>query len=167
MSESTDQILVITRHDPAIDDDIEFVNYTPSNLLNQQHRKAVNSFVNSVKRRKLKQIRPGQGRHGGTGRAGTKTSENAPSQHSHSSLVRRDGEGSQHANFGHFIGGLRTDPFNSYPVQARDPVTNAVDVCKDICDQLCNWVSSLTKTDGRLSSVGSHPYWTVLAVSGR
>ena len=167
MNESTDQLLVITRHDPAIDDDIEFVNYTPSNLLNRQHRKAVNSFVNSVKRRKLKQIRSGQGRHMETGRAGTKTSRSAPSQHGHSSLVRRDEEGLQHADIGYSIGGLRTDPFNSYPVQARDSVTNAVDVCKDICDQLCSRVSSLTKTDGRLSSVGSHPYRTVLAVSGR
>jgi hypothetical protein len=138
MNESTDQILVITQHDPAIDDDIEFVNYTPSNLLNQQHRKAVNSFVKSVKKRKLKQIRSGQGRHMETGRAGTKTSGNAPSQHGHSSLVRRNGKGLQHTDFGYCIGGLRTDPFNSYPIQARDPVTNAVDVCKDICDQLCN-----------------------------
>jgi len=167
MNESTDQILVITLHDPSIDNDIEFVNYTPSNLLNRQHRKAVNSFVNGVKRRKLKQIRSGQGRHMETGRAGTKTSGNAPSQHGPSSLVRQNGEGLQRADFGYSIGGLRTDPFNSYPVQARDPVTNAVDVCEDICDQLCNRVSSLTKTDGRLSSVGSHPYWTVLAVSGR
>jgi hypothetical protein len=134
MNESTDQRLVITRHDPAIDDDVEFVNYTPSNLLNRQHRKTVSSFANSVKKRKLKQTRPGQGRHMETGRAGTKTSGNAPSQHGHSSLVRRNGRGVQHADFGYFIGGLRTDPFNSYPVQARDPVTNAVDVCKDICD---------------------------------
>jgi hypothetical protein len=138
MNESTDQILVITQHGPAIDDDIEFVNYTPSNLLNRQHRKTVNSFVNSVKKRRLKQIRSGQGRHVETGRAGTKTSGNAPSQHGHSSFVQRNEKGLQHADFGCFIGGLRTDPFNSYPVQARGPVTNAVDVCKDICDQLCN-----------------------------
>ena len=134
MNQSTNQILVITQHDPAIDDDIEFVNYTPSNLLNRQHRKTVNSFVNSVRKRRLKQIRSGQGRHTEAGRAGTKTPGNATSQHGHSSLVRRNEKGLQRTDFGHFIGGLRTDPFNSYPVQPRDPVTNAVDVCKDICD---------------------------------
>jgi hypothetical protein len=134
MNQSTNQILVITQHDPAIDNDIEFVNYTPSNLLNRQHRKTINSFVNSVRKRRLKQIRSGQGRHTETGRAGTKTPGNAPSQLGHSSLVRGNEKGLRRTDLGHFIGGLRTDPFNSYPVQPRDPVTNAVDVCKDICD---------------------------------
>jgi hypothetical protein len=134
MNQSTDRIPVITQHDPAIDDDVEFINYTPSNLLSRQHRKTVHSFVNSVKKRKLKQLRSGEGRHMETSRAGTKVPGNAHSQHGHSSLVRQNKKGLQHVDFGHFIGGLRTDPFNSYPVQARDPVTNAVDVCKDICD---------------------------------
>jgi hypothetical protein len=146
MNQSPDQILVITQRDPGTDDDVEFINYTPSNLLSRQHRKTVNSFVNSVKKRKLKQIKSGQGRHTEAGKSRTKTPGNAPSRHGHSSLVRRDEKGLQCGDFGYLIGGLRTDPFNSYPIQARDPVTNAVDVCKDICDWVCNRVFSLTKT---------------------
>jgi hypothetical protein len=138
MSESHDQILVVTRHDPALDDDVDFVNYTPSNLLNPQHRKTINSFVSSVKKRKAKQAKLDQVRHTETGKAATKTSGRAPAQLAHASLLRPNGKGLRHMDFGFGTGGLRTDSFNSYPVQARDPVTNAVDVCKDICARLCN-----------------------------
>jgi hypothetical protein len=165
MSESPAEILVVTRHDPALDDDVDFINYTPSNLLNRRHRKAVNSFVSSVKKRKTKQAKPGQVRHPEAGKAVTKISGRAPAQLVHASLLRRNCKGLQNRNFGLFIGGLRTDPFDSYPIQARDPVTSAVDVCKDIYDRLCNRVSTLTKPGGRLPSVGSNPYRTVFAVS--
>jgi hypothetical protein len=133
MTDGSEEILVVTRHDPALDGDVDFVNYTPSNLLNRQHRKTLNSFVSSVKKRRSRQPRPGQAHHGEGGKAAFKTSGRAPAQRGQTSLPRRDGTGPQHRDFGYFIGGLRTDPFKAYPVPARDPVASAVDICKDTC----------------------------------
>jgi hypothetical protein len=136
MTDGSEEILVVTRHDPALKDDVDFVNYTPSNLLNRQHRKTVNSFVSSVKKRKSRQPNRGQVRHVAGGKVVMETSGRAPAHSVQPPLPRRAGRGPQQRDFGYFVGGLRTDPFTSYPVPARDPVTSAVDICEDICSRL-------------------------------
>lgn len=131
---------MVTRHDPALEDDINFVNYTPSNLLSRQHRKTVNSFVNSVKKRKSNPAKARQGRRNEAGKATPSATGRPLAQPVQASVQRPTGRNVQQRDLGYFIGGLRTDPFNSYPVPARDSVTKAVDVCKDIYGQL--WIQS-------------------------
>lgn len=138
MSKSLEQPVDAIIQDPALYDDVVFVNYNPSKLLNRQNRKTINSFLGSVKRRKSRKTQLGQDRRGEAIKATTKTTGRLPVPHVYTSLLRRDGRGLQHLNFGSFIGGLRTDPFASYPIRARDPVANAVDVCKATCLRLCN-----------------------------
>ena|SRR5256885_1438496 len=138
MTDESKEILVVTRHDPALDGDVDFVNYTPSNLLNRQHRKTVNSFVSSVKKRRSRQAKSGQIRHVEGGKAVVKAFGRTPTQPLPTSSPTRDSGGAPQRHFGYFIGGLRTDPFKSYPVQTRGPVDSAVDICKETSRRL--WI---------------------------
>ena len=154
--------------EPAQEDDVVFVTYNPSKVLNRQNRKLINTFLGNVKKRKSRRTKFIQDRQVEAGKAASGTSgRRPPARVVQTSLLRQHGKDHQPWDLGHFIGGLRTDPFKSYPVegQDRDPVTNAVDICKDILDRFCKRARPLIEPDVRLSSLGPYPHWTILARS--
>ena len=138
MGENHDRILKVDGQEPALDDDVVFVTYDPSKLLNRQNRKTINTFLGNIKKRKSRRVKFTRDGHVEAGKAASGIARHPPAQLVHTSLLRRYGKGQQPWKFGYFIGGLRTDPFHSYPIEAqgRDPVNNAVDICKDICHLL-------------------------------
>ena len=132
MSDSPNKALGMEGQEPAQEDDVVFVTYNPSKVLNRQNRKMINTFLGNVKKRKSRRTKLIKDRQVEARKAATGTSGHPPARVVQTSLLRQHGKHHQPWDLGYFIGGLRTDPFKSYPVegQDRDPVTNAVDICK-------------------------------------